>query len=338
MRTDELAFELPEALIATSPPPDRDGGRLLVMSRIDDARAHRGVSELPELVPSGSVLVVNDTRVLKARLRGRKASGGQVEFLLVRALDAEGARWRALARASKALRAGAEVRIDASLSVRVHGRDDDGLLLVELLADDPWRAIDRCGELPIPPYMRRQAGEEDDRRYQTVFASRLGAVAAPTAGLHLTEAMLNALRDKGVRVLPVTLHVGPGTFLPVTVDDLDEHPMHAEWYELSDETADAIVAAKAAGAQVFAVGTTVVRALESWALDGPRSGDTRLLIQPGYSFRVVDAMLTNFHLPRSTLLALVMAFGGVDRVRAAYADAIAQRYRFYSYGDAMLLR
>lgn len=337
MRTEQLDFELPDELIASLPPQERDGGRLLRVDRRTGAIAHQRVRDLTELIPRDALVVLNDTRVIKARLRGQKSTGGQAEFLLVRAIDDASTRWRALARASRAMREGTEVRVDDSLVVRVAGRDEEGLYLVELLTDDPLRAIERCGELPIPPYMRRRAGALDEQRYQTVFAARPGAVAAPTAGLHLTEATLKSLRDKGVRVEFVTLHVGLGTFQPVVVDDLDAHPMHAEWYELSRAVADSIHDAKKHSRPVFAVGTTVVRALESWALDGPLSGDTRLLIQPGYAFRVVDALLTNFHLPRSTLLALVMAFGGIDLVRSAYADAVAQRYRFFSYGDAMLL-
>jgi S-adenosylmethionine:tRNA ribosyltransferase-isomerase len=338
MRTEELDYELPDDLIATEAPAERDGGRLLLVQRHTSGIEHRTVRELPALLPAPGVVVLNDTRVLRARLRGKKPSGGQVEFLLVRALDVGATRWRAMARASKALRDGATVRIDDRLSVKVLGRDEEGLFLVELLTDDPWAAMERCGEIPLPPYMRRRPDAGDAERYQTVFAARPGAVAAPTAGLHLTEPMLEALRRKGLRVARVTLHVGPGTFLPVTVDDLDAHPMHAEWYEVPDETAALLRSAKQAGEPVIAVGTTVVRALESWSLTGPTRGETRLLIQPGYSFQVVDALLTNLHLPRSTLLALVMAFAGVDPVRAAYAEAVRNRYRFFSYGDAMLLR
>lgn len=338
MRTDELDYELPDDLIATEAPADRDGGRLMLLGRQTADLEHHTVRELPALLPSSGVLVLNDTRVLRARLRGKKPSGGQVEFLLVRALDPAATRWRAMARASKALRDGATVRIDDGLTVKVLGRDDEGLFVVELVTDDPWAAMERCGEIPLPPYMRRRPDDGDAERYQTVFAARPGAVAAPTAGLHLTQSMLEALQRKGLRVVRVTLHVGPGTFLPVTVDDLDAHPMHAEWYEVPDDTAAVVQGAKRAGEPVIAVGTTVVRALESWSLTGPARGETRLLIQPGYEFRVVDALLTNFHLPRSTLLALVMAFGGVDAVRAAYAEAVRDRYRFFSYGDAMLLR
>ena len=337
MRTDDLDYELPERLIATSPPARRDGGRMLHLDRRGGELRHRAVRDLPSLLPGGAVVVLNDTRVLRARLRGAKPTGGRAEFLLVRALDPDARTWSAMGRASKALRDGTEVRVDASLVVRVLGRDEDGLLRVALLADDPRAAVERAGEIPLPPYMRRRPDRADDERYQTVFAAKPGAVAAPTAGLHFTEPMLNALRDKGIYVVTVTLHVGPGTFLPVTVDDLDAHPMHAEQYEIPDATAEAVSDAKRRGAPVFAVGTTVVRALESWSLRQAARGETRLLIQPGYGFRVVDALLTNLHLPRSTLLALVMAFAGVEPVRGAYEEAVRGGYRFFSYGDAMLL-
>ncbi|MFO0625642.1 MAG: tRNA preQ1(34) S-adenosylmethionine ribosyltransferase-isomerase QueA [Polyangiales bacterium] len=338
MRTDELDYDLPDDLIATDPPADRDGGRLMVLARHRGEREHRAVRDLPTLLPPNGVVVLNDTRVLRARLRGKKPSGGQVEFLLVRALNDAATRWRAMARASKPLRDGTTAHIDDALAVKILGRDEEGLFLVELLTDDPWAAMERCGEIPLPPYMRRRPDEGDAQRYQTVFAARPGAVAAPTAGLHITSVLLEDLQRRGLRVARITLHVGPGTFLPVTVSDLDAHPMHAEWYEVPGETADLLRRAKAAGDPVIAVGTTVVRTLESWGLDGPTHGETRLLIQPGYTFRVVDALLTNLHLPRSTLLALVMAFGGVAPVREAYAEAVRARYRFFSYGDAMLLR
>ena len=339
MRTQDLDYELPESLIATEPPPTRDGGRLLVVDRARRSLTHASIRDLTELLPAPSLLVVNDTRVIRARLRGHKPSGGQVEVFLVRAMTSDGRRWRAMARASKALRDGTVVRICETLSVRFEGRDDEGLFLVELLAPDPWAEIERCGEVPLPPYMRRRPDASDESRYQTVYADRPGAVAAPTAGLHLTREMLDALRARGVRIARVTLHVGPGTFSPVTVEDLDQHPMHSEWYEVPDETAEAVAQAKREGVPVIAVGTTAVRALESWGGgDGPRSGETRLLIQPGYTWRVVDQLLTNFHLPRSTLLALVMSLAGVDLTRRAYAEAVARAYRFFSYGGAMLVR
>ena len=336
MRTDELLFDLPPELIASEPLAERDASRLLVLRRADGSLTDDVIRALPTLLPAGALLVVNDTRVIPARLRGVKPSGGKAEFLLVRAKSDDGRRWEALGRASKPMRDGAVIAIGDGLSVRILGRD--GMMLdVELLADDPRAAIERHGEMPLPPYMHRAPDPSDRERYQTVYADRLGAVAAPTAGLHLTDNLFAAMALRGIERVAVTLHVGPGTFAPVMVDDLDAHPMHSEWYDVPEATAAAVRAAKRDGRPVVAVGTTVVRTLESWALEGARTGETRLLIQPGYSFRVVDALLTNFHLPRSTLLALVMAFGGADRVRDAYALAVSSRYRFFSYGDAMLV-
>ena len=336
MRTDDLDFELPAELIATEPPAERDGGRLLVLDPGAPHAEHAAVRDLAARIPAGALLVVNDTKVIPARLAGVKPSGGRVEFLLVRALDASHRRWEALGRASKPIRDGVVVRIGDGLDVRVLQRLGS-MLEVELLADEPDVAIEEHGGVPLPPYMRRAPRPSDRERYQTVYAARPVAVAAPTAGLHLTTDLLDALAARGVTRTAVTLHVGPGTFAPVTVDDLDAHPMHPEWYEVTPEAAAAVGEAKRDGRPVVAVGTTVVRTLESWARSGSERGETRMLIQPGYEFAVVDGLVTNFHLPRSTLLALVMALGGVDRVRDAYRAAVADRYRFFSYGDAMLL-
>ena len=366
MRRSLFHFELPPDRIATEPPPERDGARLLVLAR-DGALDHRQVRELDALLPAGALLVVNDTRVVPARLLGHKrASGGKVEILLLRKLAGDGAveRWRALGRASKGLRAGAELAFadDAgveALSARVveafrepaehdaaPAAPEDGLLEVELSAREGTveAALERVGHVPLPPYMKRLDAATDRVRYQTVFARTPGAVAAPTAGLHLSEALLARLEARGVTVAPITLHVGLGTFQPVTADDLDDHPMHAESFIVSDSTELAIERARARGAPVVAVGTTAVRALESAAdpdhpgLVRASAGETRLLIQPGYTFRVVDQLVTNFHLPESTLLALVSAFAGRERVLAAYRAAVEAGYRFFSYGDAMLLR
>lgn len=337
MKVTALDYELPEELIATTPPATRDGGRMMVLDRRAETLSHDVILSLPERVPEGALLVVNDTKVIPARLRGAKPTGGRVELLLVRALTADARQWTALGRATKPLREGTEVRIAEGFSARIDGRDAAGALTVTLLTDDPWRALDAHGEVPLPPYMRRAPGDDDRDRYQTVFARHRGAVAAPTAGLHLTEALLERLAARGVERVAVTLHVGPGTFAPVTVDDLDQHVMHSEWYDVSDETASRVERAKSEGRAVVAVGTTVVRTLESWALQGARTGDTRLLIQPGYTFKVIDALLTNLHLPRSTLMALVMAFAGEDLTRRAYAAAVSERYRFFSYGDAMFI-
>jgi S-adenosylmethionine:tRNA ribosyltransferase-isomerase len=372
MRVDAFHYELPPELIAQRPAEARELARLLALPRQGGAPEHRRVSELPELLPPGALVVVNDTRVIPARLLGRKRdTGGRVEVLLVRRIglreievaegDVRGVEvWRALGKASKPLKFGADVEVmrpeahgspasppgRAALVVRLLGRaDEDGLLEVALWApsgETVDAAIRTCGHVPLPPYIKRDDEATDADRYQTVYARHDGAVAAPTAGLHLTNALLGRLAVRGCEVASVTLHVGLGTFQPVTVEDLDLHPMHAERYTVSQSTADAIAAARGRGAPVVAVGTTTVRALES-AADPARpghvvasSGETRLLIQPGHEWRVVEGLLTNFHLPRSTLLAMVSAFAGTERVLDAYRLAVAERYRFFSYGDAML--
>ena len=356
VRVDELQYELPIDLVARYPAARREDARLLWVGR--DGLAHTGVTALAELLPGGAVLVVNDTRVIPARLRGRKQpTGGQVELLLVerigateltcegRTLAAE--RWTAMAQPSKRLRPGTEVAIAGDLRARVEAPvPGERLWQIVLYARtggpiEPLLAAE--GHVPLPPYLGRDDEPIDRERYQTVYARVPGAVAAPTAGLHLSEALLDRVRARGVQVKAITLHVGPGTFLPVSAPELGDHPMHAEHYAVPAETAAAIAEARGRGAPVIAVGTTVVRALESAAAPDHQGhvrtleASTRLLIQPGYHFRVVDGLLTNFHLPGSTLLALVYAFGGTERVRDAYRAAIAQRYRFYSYGDAMYL-
>jgi S-adenosylmethionine:tRNA ribosyltransferase-isomerase len=361
VRCDLLDYDLPPELIAARPPEERDGARLLVISREGDpeeapAIEHRSIRELDALLPPGALVVVNDTRVLPARLFGRKlGTGGKVEILLVQRIEGDegGAseRWRAMGRSSKPLRAGAEVVFDDGGSLRarvVERREEDGGLLVITLSSPAGvsvaEAIEGLGHMPLPPYIRREDDEADRSRYQTVFAREPGAVAAPTAGLHVSEALLERLAARRIEVARVTLHVGLGTFQPVTAEDLDQHRMHAESFTVGADVASAIDRARDRGAPVVAIGTTVVRALES-AADPDRSGrvlarrgETRLLIQPGYRFSVIDALVTNFHLPRSTLLALVFALAGRDRALAAYRAAIEARYRFYSYGDAMLIR
>jgi S-adenosylmethionine:tRNA ribosyltransferase-isomerase len=360
-------YDLPAELIAARPLPERDAARLLVVDPARGSLDHAAVRDLDALLPAGALLVVNDTRVLAARLLGHKVeSGGRAEIFLVRkegelSLDEGGRslpaeRWRAMGRASKPLRPGGRIQVRGeaegapSLEVRIEGKGragDDGLLEV-LLVGEPGTpivaALEALGHMPLPPYMHRADEASDRERYQTVFARVPGAVAAPTAGLHLSEALLARLRDRGIIEASVTLHVGLGTFQPVTADDLDHHPMHSEAFTVPAATVRAIAEARERGAPVVAVGTTVVRALESAAdPERPghalaREGETRLLIQPGYAFRVVDRLITNFHLPASTLLALVSAFAGRERVLAAYQAAIDARYRFYSYGDAMLIQ
>ena len=368
MRVDLLDYELPPELIAQKPPEARDGGRLLVVDPIAEGDVHlldAAVAELAEHLPAKSLVVVNDTRVLPARLFAKKPeTGGKVEIFLVRhegpkPPPAEGEEpddtifgevWRALGKASKPLRFDRDLVVGDDLSVRILGRaEDDGLLRVLLLSTKPIaEAIAEYGHVPLPPYIKRPAEGDDGERYQTVFSRHVGAVAAPTAGLHLSNALLGRLAIAGHDMASVTLHVGLGTFQPVTVDDLDEHKMHEEAYAIDRAAARAIADAKRAGRPIIAIGTTAVRALEAAALyaveTGAKepivacSGMTRLLLQPGSRFRLVDGLLTNFHLPRSTLLALVAATIGVDNLKRAYAHAIEQRYRFYSYGDAMLIR
>ncbi len=350
MRVEAFDYALPPELIAQAPTEDREQARLLVVPQRAGALQHRIVTDLAEHVAPGTLVVVNDTKVIPARILGTKeGTGGKTEVFLVKRLpDRVGEagnleRWSALARASKALRPGTRITKDA-LVVEFEGKADDGLFEVRLSTRDGSAvAATRlaAGQVPLPPYIRRDVRAEDAERYQTVFARVEGAVAAPTAGLHLTTALLDRLRSRGCVIETCTLHVGLGTFQPVTVDDLDDHPMHAETFEISPALAAAIGAARTRGAPVLAVGTTVVRALES-AKDPARPGhvrvcaeDTRILIQPGYTFSIVDRLLTNFHLPKSTLLALVAAF--TPRILDVYAAAVKERYRFFSYGDAMLL-
>ena len=351
-RLSDYDFELPEAQIAQQPLGARDASRLMHVSRATGAWEHRRFTDLAELLRPGDLLVLNDARVIPARLLGTKAgTGGRVELLVVRpaastltsaalAQAPETRDWICLGQASKGLKPGARVDFPGGLVAEVLEALGGGEYRVRFHAPPGasfQELLEQAGKLPLPPYITREPDAADAERYQTVYARASGSVAAPTAGLHFTEATFAALEARGVRRATVTLDVGPGTFLPVREEELDRHKMHPERYGVPEATAAAVNAAKAEGRRVVAVGTTVVRTLESWGLDGDATGETRLLIQPGSTFNVVDALLTNFHLPRSTLLALVMAFGGVDPVRAAYARAIAARYRFFSYGDAMLL-
>jgi S-adenosylmethionine:tRNA ribosyltransferase-isomerase len=354
MYLDECDYELPADLIAQRPAPARDRARLLVVDRARQTITHAQVRDLPTLLTPQDVLVVNDTKVFPARLLGRRRdTGGKVEILLVRQ---ERARcWQALVKPSHRLAVGAEVCFDGSDWIAVIGEGDStGLRRVELRGPGRMHSwLAQHGHVPLPPYIRRSAGKDgsdpskpveeshDRRRYQTVYAKHLGSVAAPTAGLHLSRPLLRRLREQGIEVHAVTLHVGPGTFRPVRSATVEGHTMEAERYWISPAVAAALNAAKMAGKRLVAVGTTSTRTLESAADASGHlrqlEGDTGLFIYPGYRFKVVDALLTNFHLPRSTPLLLVMALAGRDTVLTAYRDAIAQRYRFYSYGDAMLI-
>lgn len=343
MRLELLDYTLPEHAIAQRPPAERDGARLLMVG--DRDVSHHRLPELVSLVPSGALLVLNDTRVRRSRLRVKKSSGGSVELLVLdtRSTDRQTQVWTALSHANRPLRPGARLEI-GSTELTVVEKSASGELVLEVRGlTDTEVFFERYGHVPLPPYIRRDVNAEDAERYQTVFAAHLGSAAAPTAGLHLTRAMLDALEARGVRIAFATLHVGAGTFMPVRVADLDDHEMHAEPFAIGEGLVREIASARGRSAPVVAVGTTVVRALES-ARDPYRpghvralEGETRLLVQPGYQFGVVDALLTNFHAPRSTLLALVSAFAGPRRAASAYRAALADGYRFLSYGDAMWL-
>ena len=338
MRTRDFDYELPPELIAQHPAAERGASRLLYLDGVTGVRTDRRFRDLLELVAPGDVMVFNDTRVIKARLDAVKASGGRVEILVERVLGAREV--LAQVRASHAPREGSRLLIANAIPAQVMERRAG---MYRLHFDSTVHVVDvleRYGLVPLPPYIDHASAVEDEARYQTVYAREPGAVAAPTAGLHFDDEMLAALRARGVTIAYITLHVGAGTFQPVRVDDVAEHEMHSEWYSLPQATVQAIRAARGAGGRVLAVGTTSLRALESAAGGGgltAGSGETNLFIIPGYRFRVVERLLTNFHLPRSTLLMLVCAFGGTENIRAAYRHAIEQRYRFYSYGDAMLI-
>ena len=337
MKTADFDFDLPPDRIAEHPAKPRDAARLLdVAERLHD----RIVRDLPALLEPGDLMVVNDTRVIPARLDGRRGEV-RVEITLHKR---EGEReWATFARPGKRLKPGDVIAIADDFAAEVVAKDGmEVRLRFSKGGADLMEALHRHGRMPLPPYIRREADEQDSADYQTVFAAREGAVAAPTAGLHFTPELLAALDAPGIRRVPVTLHVGAGTFLPVKVDDIADHRMHSEWGEVSAETAQAINATRAAGGRIVSVGTTALRILETAGLeDGtirPFSGDTDIFITPGYRFKIVDLLVTNFHLPRSTLFMLVCAFAGMDRMKAAYAHAIGQGYRFFSYGDASLLR
>lgn len=343
MLASELDYPLPEELIAQAPLAERDGARLLWLQRDSGAIDHRSVRDLPDLLPR-SLLVVNDTRVIPARVFATKPSGGRVEFLFLTRSSAQGdcERWSALGKTSRGLKVGMSLRVADDFVIEVRALHEHGELELDVFArGGVSEALERYGSVPLPPYIRRAAAEDDRERYQTVFAKHAGAVAAPTAGLHLSERLIAALGARGHELAHVTLHVGPGTFAPLRAEALTEHRMHREQYSVSEATANAIARARREGRPVVAIGTTVVRTLEACARATgevqPGDGETDIFIYPPYRFRCVDAMLTNFHLPRSTLLALVMAFAGTERARSAYAAAVALRYRFFSYGDAMLI-
>lgn len=337
MQKSDFSFQLPEELIAQVPLPVRSASRLLVCQRHSVKTDDRQFGELADYLQPGDLIVFNNTRVIPARIYGTKDTGGRVEILLERMLDEKN--FIGMMRCSKTPQPGQKILIGDKHTLTYNGREGDFFLfssdqgnLIELFED--------YGQMPLPPYIRRQADDMDSERYQTIFAQNPGAVAAPTASLHFDESVLKKLRTKGVDTAEITLHVGAGTFQPVRVDDLKQHHMHSETFDLSAETVEKIQQAKAAGGRVFAAGTTSLRALEAASADGelkPMSAETRLFITPGYEFNTVDGLITNFHLSESTLLMLVSAFAGVDEIKHIYQHAIDSKYRFFSYGDAMLI-
>lgn len=338
MKRTDFHYNLPPELIAQTPLAERSASRLLCIDKQSGALDDRVFSDLPGLLQKGDLLVFNNTRVIPARLFGKKSSGGKIEILVERLLS----EYECLAqiRASKSPKSGRILMLEDGSELRVMGREGSFFHLKSVHGGLLQR-IEKLGHMPLPPYIAREDTERDRRRYQTVFAEIPGAVAAPTAGLHFDELLLEKLKEAGIESTTVTLHVGAGTFQPVRVDNIEDHHMHAEWLEVSQSTCDAIAATKARGGRVVAVGTTAVRSLETAAQGGQLqafSGDSRIFIYPGYEFKVVDALITNFHLPESTLLMLISAFAGYEHTMAAYDHAVKQAYRFFSYGDAMLLQ
>lgn len=337
MHISQFDFDLPDNLIAQNPPAVRGSSRLLV-ALPNQAIEDKQFSDLLNYVAAGDVLIFNNTKVMKARLFGQKASGGKIEALIERVLDAHTA--LAHIRSSKSPKAGAELIFDGNLHATMIERVGELFKIQFSGSLNVYELLEQHGALPLPPYIERAAGADDDHRYQTVYAKHQGAVAAPTAGLHFTEEMLASLKAKGVEFAEVTLHVGAGTFQPVRVENIAEHTMHSEWFDVPEQTVTQIQAAKARGNKIWSVGTTSLRAIESAARSGSLkagTGDTDIFITPGYEFRVIDRLITNFHLPKSTLLMLVSAFSGSDKIRQIYQHAIGKEYRFFSYGDAMIL-
>jgi S-adenosylmethionine:tRNA ribosyltransferase-isomerase len=337
MRLHELDYELPKNLIAQTPLPDRDQARLLVLERTTGRIHHSRFYKLPRHLREGDLLVLNNTRVLSARLIARKESGGEVELLIVRPADSPPGAWLAMVRSARPLREGARLLLEGGRSLVVTGYQRLGR---PLLIGDPVpidQLLAENGQLALPHYIQRPPGAADVENYQTVFAEPPGAIAAPTAGLHFSRDLFEKLSAAGIRTAFLTLHIGPGTFAPVRSSEIEGHSMEAEWYSIPPETLAALELARRVGGRVIAVGTSSTRALESWAITGDREGFTGLFITPGFRLKVVDGMVTNFHMPRSTVLALVMAIAGRDSILDAYRDAIRHRYHFLSYGDAMLI-
>lgn len=353
MELNDFDYHLPPGLIAQYPPGERGASRLMVLYRHGGEVEHRRFIDITSFLKPGDLLILNDTKVMPARLVGRKETGGRIEVLLVERKGAGGTGgeggdrgrvedWRCLAKPGKGLREGARLFFDNGLIARFAGMDAEGLYVFSFAGkEEVGKAIERLGKVPLPPYIRREPEEIDREMYQTVYAEKTGAVAAPTAGLHFTEDILREIRGKGVTVKAVTLHTGPGTFMPVKTRDIKRHTLIRERYRIGPEVFEEVVKARRENRRVIAAGTTTVRALESAAVNGFEDpvleGSTGLFIYPGFSFKAVDALLTNFHLPKSTLLMLVSAFAGYDNTMRAYAEAVRERYRFFSYGDAMFI-
>jgi len=337
MQRQQFYYDLPESLIAKFPLAERTQSRLLCIEGATGDCQHKQFSDIEAMLQPGDLLVYNNTRVIPARMFGQKETGGKVEILIERLIsDTEAL---AHTRSSKSPKPGAVLTVESGDTIEVTGRQD-ALFEIKFLSGTAMEVLDRAGHMPLPPYIDRADEESDQERYQTVYNKHPGAVAAPTAGLHFDDALLARLKEKGVETGEVTLHVGAGTFQPVKVDDINTHHMHSEWIEVKPELVEQVKAAKARGGRVIAVGTTSVRCLETAALDGalkPFSGDTEIFLYPGKPFHVVDCLITNFHLPESTLIMLVSAFAGYKHTMAAYKEAVANEYRFFSYGDAMFI-
>ena len=340
MRLDDFDYQLPDDLIAQRPLAERDASRLMVVHRGTGEIEHVQFSDLPLFLTPGDLLVLNNTRVIPARLYGKKRStGARIEMFLVHEQKPD--HWQALIRPVKRVQRNTVIEFGENLCARIVQKQSDGSCLVKLVYEGQFREVlAELGQVPLPPYIKREPDADDQERYQNVYAANDGAVAAPTAGLHFTQNLLQRLAQMGVERTELTLHVGLGTFQPVKVEQVEHHEMHEEYFQFPQMTADSVNACKAQGGRVVAIGTTSVRTLESTATQGrvgACSGATALFVYPGYEFQIVDVMITNFHLPRSTLLMLVTAFGGYDLIMRAYREAVQQRYRFYSYGDAMLI-
>jgi S-adenosylmethionine:tRNA ribosyltransferase-isomerase len=338
MRLSELDYDLPEELIAQHPLEEREQARMLVVNRKSGAIDHSRFYKLADHLREGDLLVLNDTRVLPARLYARKETGGRVELLFVRPIEDPPGAWMAMMRSHRGIKEGTRLILENGDALKIVGYAREGRPLIASDSADSIEEILRSsGLLALPHYIRRDVGAEDAADYQTVYARTVGAIAAPTAGLHFTDALLARLADKGIRTARITLHIGPGTFAPLRASQVEAHTMEGEWFTIPDAARVAIDHARRTGGRVIAVGTSSVRALESWAITDDPEGFTGLFIYPGFRFKMVNAMITNFHMPRTTVLAMVMAFAGRDLILEAYREAVRRRYRFLSYGDAMLI-